>query len=63
MKLGGTAAEQNSTLVMPFPVELLRFLERATNHNMHDLQAGLPSPEAFDEASSAIKGSHRAADS
>ena len=24
------AAEKNSTLVMPFPVELLRFLERAT---------------------------------
>ena len=26
------AAEKNSTLVMPFPVELLRYLERATNH-------------------------------
>ncbi|MFD5699249.1 slipin family protein [Streptomyces lasiicapitis] len=25
------AAEKNSTLVLPFPVELLRFLERATN--------------------------------
>jgi hypothetical protein len=24
------AAEKNSTLVMPFPVELLRFFERAT---------------------------------
>jgi hypothetical protein len=24
------AAERNSTLVLPFPVELLRFLERAT---------------------------------
>src|SRR5207247_1254967 len=24
------AAEKNSTLVLPFPVELLRFLERAT---------------------------------
>jgi regulator of protease activity HflC (stomatin/prohibitin superfamily) len=26
------AAEKNSTLVMPFPVELLRFVERATSH-------------------------------
>jgi len=25
------AAEKNSTLVMPFPVELLRFVERATH--------------------------------
>jgi len=25
------AAEKNSTLVLPFPVELLRFLERSTN--------------------------------
>jgi hypothetical protein len=25
------AAEKNSTLVLPFPVELLRFLERAQN--------------------------------
>jgi hypothetical protein len=24
------AAEKNSTLILPFPVELLRFLERAT---------------------------------
>jgi len=36
------AAEKNSTLVMPFPVELLRFLERATDHGVHDLQPGLP---------------------
>jgi len=27
------AAERNSTLVLPFPVELLRFLERAANQN------------------------------
>ena len=39
------AAEKNSTLVMPFPVELLRFLERATNHDIHDLQPGLPGPD------------------
>jgi regulator of protease activity HflC (stomatin/prohibitin superfamily) len=55
------AAEKNSTLVMPFPVELLRFLERATNHNVHDLQPGLPTPEPFDEAATPSNGSHRAA--
>lgn len=26
------AAEKNSTLVLPFPVELLRFLEKAQEH-------------------------------
>jgi regulator of protease activity HflC (stomatin/prohibitin superfamily) len=30
------AAEKNSTLVLPFPVELLRFLERAAQHNPND---------------------------
>ena len=38
------AAEKNSTLVMPFPVELLRFLERATDHSVHDLKPGLAGP-------------------
>jgi len=38
------AAEKNSTLVMPFPVELLRFLERAPGHTVHDLKPGLPGP-------------------
>jgi hypothetical protein len=33
------AAEKNSTLVLPFPVELLRFLEKAT-----------PQPRAHDTA-------------
>ena len=55
------AAEKNSTLVMPFPVELLRFLERATNHSVHDLQPGLPTPEPFDEASALSNGSHHVA--
>jgi hypothetical protein len=50
------AAEKNSTLVMPFPVELLRYLERATNHEVHDLQPGLPTPEPFDEAATPPKG-------
>ncbi len=43
------AAEKNSTLVMPFPVELLRFLERATDHSVHDLKPGLPVPPDADE--------------
>jgi len=55
------AAEKNSTLVMPFPVELLRFLERATNHSVHDLQPGLPTPEPSDEASALSNGSHHVA--
>jgi regulator of protease activity HflC (stomatin/prohibitin superfamily) len=35
------AAEKNSTLVLPFPVELLRFLERAT-----PAETGAPAPPA-----------------
>jgi regulator of protease activity HflC (stomatin/prohibitin superfamily) len=50
------AAEKNSTLVMPFPVELLRFLERATNHDVHDLEPGLPVPESLDDVSSPLNG-------
>jgi regulator of protease activity HflC (stomatin/prohibitin superfamily) len=30
------AAEKNSTLVLPFPVELLRFLDRATEYRSTD---------------------------
>ena len=52
------AAEKNSTLVMPFPVELLRFLERATNHAVHDLQPGLPTPEPVDETPTTSNGAH-----
>ena len=54
------AAEKNSTLVMPFPVELLRFLERATNHAVHDLQPGLPTPEPVDEAPTTSNGARTA---
>ncbi len=43
------AAEKNSTLVMPFPVELLRFLERATDHTVHDLKPGLPHAQEVEE--------------
>jgi regulator of protease activity HflC (stomatin/prohibitin superfamily) len=49
------AAEKNSTLVMPFPVELLRFLERATDHRVHDLQPGLPhAPEPEPEPADVV---------
>jgi hypothetical protein len=42
------AAEKNSTLVLPFPVELLRFLERSsppasTGHTLTDPPTLLPS--------------------
>jgi regulator of protease activity HflC (stomatin/prohibitin superfamily) len=42
------AAEKNSTLVLPFPVELLRFLERATpeTSGSPDDQAAIPSTSA-----------------
>ena len=54
------AAEKNSTLVMPFPVELLRYLERATNHDVHDLTPGLSSREPLDEAAGPSNGRHPA---
>ncbi|GIE29722.1 peptidase [Actinoplanes italicus] len=39
------AAEKNSTLVMPFPVELLRFFDRLTEPDRESAQAA-PGPEA-----------------
>jgi regulator of protease activity HflC (stomatin/prohibitin superfamily) len=36
------AAEKNSTLVLPFPVELLRFLERASGAIEHQVKAPEP---------------------
>jgi regulator of protease activity HflC (stomatin/prohibitin superfamily) len=44
------AAEKNSTLVLPFPVELLRFLERATPP---EVVAAAASPEAVADPSDA----------
>ncbi|GHJ99958.1 SPFH domain-containing protein [Streptomyces sp. NPDC003753] len=39
------AAEKNSTLVLPFPVELLRFLERAAQqHETQPAAGGAPAP-------------------
>jgi regulator of protease activity HflC (stomatin/prohibitin superfamily) len=40
------AAEKNSTLVLPFPVELLRFLERSTPAESATAAAAPPAPEA-----------------
>jgi regulator of protease activity HflC (stomatin/prohibitin superfamily) len=47
------AAEKNSTLVLPFPVELLRFLERATPP---DTAEATPSEGATSERSTATNG-------
>lgn len=43
------AAEKNSTLVLPFPVELLRFLERSTPPETAEL-SGAPRPETTESA-------------
>jgi regulator of protease activity HflC (stomatin/prohibitin superfamily) len=40
------AAEKNSTLVLPFPVELLRFLERATPSEAVAAEVPVPRPAA-----------------
>jgi hypothetical protein len=40
------ASEKNSTLVLPFPVELLRFLEASTGRAV---EAAPVTPEAPDE--------------
>lgn len=45
------AAERNSTLVLPFPVELLRFLERATPGETSDETAGATPTEPVAEPS------------
>lgn len=42
--VGAVAAEKNSTLVLPFPVELLRFLERAQSGMGPPPPAGGPAP-------------------
>ncbi len=45
------AAEKNSTLVLPFPVELLRFLEhaRGTPESVKPVQSSAPRPKNDDE--------------
>ncbi|MGQ4381243.1 slipin family protein, partial [Streptomyces sp. SAS_267] len=39
------AAEKNSTLVLPFPVELLRFLERAQSGQQPTVPQPQPQPQ------------------
>jgi hypothetical protein len=51
------AAEKNSTLVLPFPVELLRFLESATNAPPEKKEPANP----HDVLSSSVEPAHRAA--
>ena len=48
------AAEKNSTLVLPFPVELLRFLERA-----QQTSPGMPVPPAPHEGNGEVGGKER----
>ncbi|MEV7777480.1 slipin family protein [Kitasatospora sp. NPDC088351] len=49
------AAEKNSTLVLPFPVELLRFLDSATDaHHRSAAQAEEPSAEVGTGAAEAV---------
>ncbi|WP_172827240.1 slipin family protein [Mycobacterium asiaticum] len=61
------AAEKNSTLVLPFPVELLRFLERATpqgvdqgNSNVHSAPDPTAAPinETASEAAPHVPSAH-----
>ncbi|WP_374228165.1 slipin family protein [Streptacidiphilus sp. ASG 303] len=47
------AAEKNSTLVLPFPVELLRFLERATPGDVFQAAAGAAAAGAAPSAAPA----------
>ncbi|MEV0321912.1 slipin family protein, partial [Streptomyces sp. NPDC050659] len=44
------AAEKNSTLVLPFPVELLRFLERAQQAQEQPRQRPEERPQALPES-------------
>ncbi|MEU4118406.1 slipin family protein [Kitasatospora sp. NPDC028055] len=49
------AAEKNSTLVLPFPVELLRFLDSATESQQRDLLAAAAVAAAAKSAEQAVK--------
>jgi hypothetical protein len=57
------AAEKNSTLVLPFPVELLRFLERAAQqHEDRPAGDGAHSPSPSSSATGAAAQSPSSAD-
>ncbi|MFG2844327.1 slipin family protein [Kitasatospora sp. NPDC048296] len=49
------AAEKNSTLVLPFPVELLRFLDSATESQQRDLLAAAAVAAAAKSAEQAVE--------
>ncbi|MFI9361839.1 slipin family protein [Kitasatospora sp. NPDC053057] len=49
------AAEKNSTLVLPFPVELLRFLDSATESQQRDLLAAASVAAAAKSAEQAVE--------
>jgi regulator of protease activity HflC (stomatin/prohibitin superfamily) len=59
------AAEKNSTLVLPFPVELLRFLERSTPSEPADARSGDPAavPEPTPDTALPMTDGTGAADS
>jgi regulator of protease activity HflC (stomatin/prohibitin superfamily) len=50
------AAEKNSTLVLPFPVELLRFLERSTPADAAPAGPEIPEPRIRTSTSTGING-------
>ncbi|WP_374199967.1 slipin family protein [Kitasatospora sp. SUK 42] len=50
------AAEKNSTLVLPFPVELLRFLDTATESQQRDLLAAAAVSAAAKAAEGVVEG-------
>ncbi len=50
------AAEKNSTLVMPFPVELLRFFDKATDTGAHTASGDVP---ATRDAPAVVSNGHR----
>jgi regulator of protease activity HflC (stomatin/prohibitin superfamily) len=53
------AAEKNSTLVLPFPVELLRFLEKAANAQVNLDRQAQPEPKARPQAPAAVESGRR----
>jgi regulator of protease activity HflC (stomatin/prohibitin superfamily) len=55
------AAEKNSTLVLPFPVELLRFLEKAAGAqvNQEADQRARPEPDAPPQAAATVESGRR----
>ncbi|MDT5028457.1 MAG: hypothetical protein QOE61_4883 [Micromonosporaceae bacterium] len=53
------AAEKNSTLVLPFPVELLRFLEKAANAQVNPDRQAQPEPKARPQVPAAVESGRR----